>query len=60
MIAKRFAAKGATAAQLSAADGPLLVSDLVTSVMALWTVVQIIRVSVLLWSDAASLARQEA
>lgn len=58
--AKRFAARGATAALLAAADGPLPVGDLMAAGMALWTVIDIIRFSNELWAEAARLANQEA
>lgn len=59
-VAKRFAIRGATAALLAAADGPLPVGDLIAAGFAIWTVVDIIRFSSELWSDAAVIARQEA
>lgn len=58
-VAIRFAARGATAALLAAADGPLPVGDLIAAGMAVWTVVDIIRLNRVLWADAAKLAGQE-
>ncbi len=54
-VAVRFAARGATAAVLAAADGPLPVGDLVAAGLAIWTVVDIIRLSDQLWMDAAQI-----
>jgi hypothetical protein len=59
-VAKRFAARGATASLLAAADGPLPVGDLIAAGFAIWTVIDIIRLSSELWTEAAVIARQEA
>ncbi len=59
-VAKRFAVRGAVAATLAAADGPLPVGDLVAAGMAFWTVIDIVRLSDELWDDAAVIAREEA
>jgi hypothetical protein len=59
-VAKRFAARGATAALLAAADGPLPVGDLIAAGFAVWTVIDIIRLSSVLWTEAAVIAKQEA
>ncbi len=59
-VAKRFAVRGATAAALAAADGPLPIGDLVAAGMALWTVVDIIRLNDELWRDAARIKQQGA
>lgn len=59
-VAKRFAARGALAAVLSVADGPLPVGELIAAGMAIWTIVDVIRLSDILWQDAAVIARQEA
>ncbi len=56
-VAQRFAARGATAALLAAADGPLPVGELIAAGMAVWTVVDIIRFSDALWIDAARIAQ---
>ena len=58
-VAKRFAVRGAAAGTLAAADGPLPVGDLVAAGLAIWTVVDIVRLSDELWRDAAEIARQE-
>lgn len=52
-VAKRFAVRGAAAVTLAAADGPLPIGDLVAAGMALWTVVDIIRLNDELWREAA-------
>ena len=59
-VAKRFAVRGATAAVLAAADGPLPIGDLVAAGMAIWTVVDIIRLSDELWRDAGTIAQSGA
>ena len=59
-VAKRFAVRGATAAALSAADGPLPVGELIAAGLAVWTIVDIIRLSDELWRDAAEIQRREA
>ncbi len=58
-VAVRFAVRGSTAAVLSAADGPLPVGELIAAGLALWTVVDIIRLSDELWQDADRIARTE-
>lgn len=59
-VAARFAVRGAAAAVLAGADGPLPVGDLFAAGLAVWTVVDIIRLSDELWRDAADIARREA
>jgi hypothetical protein len=59
-VARRFAVRGAAAAALSAADGPLPVGELVSLGIGLWTVIDIIRLSGDLWRDAEMIARTEA
>lgn len=59
-VAARFAVRGATAAALALADGPLPVGDLLAAGLAIWTVVDIIRLSDELWRDAGKLAQQGA
>jgi hypothetical protein len=54
-VAKRFAVRGGTAAVLAAADGPLPVGDLVAAGLAVWTVVDIVRLSDRLWQDARAI-----
>ena len=56
-VAKRFAARGALAALLSAADGPLPFGELASAGMALWTIVDVIRLSDVLWTEAVELQR---
>jgi hypothetical protein len=51
-VAKRFALRGGAAAALAAADGPLPVGDLIAAGIAVWTVVDIVRLSDELWRDA--------
>ena len=46
--------------QIAAADGPLPIGDLVAAGMALWTVVDIIRLNDELWRDAARIKQQGA
>lgn len=58
-VGKRFAARGATAAMLSAADGPLPVGELLAAGMGIWTVIDIIRLSDELWRDAGMIKLQE-
>ena len=59
-VAIRFAVRGVAAATLAAADGPLPIGDLIAVGIAIWTVVDIIRLSDVLWRDAAEIARREA
>lgn len=59
-VAKRFAVRGAAAAAMTAADGPLPVGDLLAAGLAIWTVIDIIRLSDELWRDAAIISRQGA
>ena len=51
-VAKRFAVRGTAAAALAAADGPLPVGDLVAAGLAIWTIVDVIRLSDELWREA--------
>ncbi len=55
-VVARFAVRGATAATLAAADGPLPIGDLFAAGLALWTIVDVIRLSDELWRDAERLA----
>jgi len=57
-VINRFAIRGTTAVALTAADGPLPVGDLIAVGMALWTIVDIIRLSDELWSEADKIAHQ--
>lgn len=57
-VAKRFAVRGAAAAALAAADGPLPIGDIIAIGIGLWTIVDIIRLSSLLWQEAAVLAKE--
>lgn len=59
-VVARFAVRGAAAAALTAVDGPLPIGDLVAAGLALWTVVDIVRLSDELWGDAREIARREA
>jgi len=59
-VAKKFAARGATAALLATADGPLPIGDLIAAGLAVWTIVDIIRLSDTLWAEAGLLASQQA
>jgi len=59
-VVKRFAIRGAAAATLAAADGPLPIGDLVAAGLAVWTIVDIIRLSPELWREAGVIARQGA
>lgn len=59
-VATRFAVRGAAAATLAAADGPLPIGDLMAAGLAIWTVVDIIRLSDVLWRDAEAIDRREA
>ena len=54
-VAKRFAVRGAAAGALAAADGPLPVGDLLAAGLAIWTSVDIVRLSDELWRDARQL-----
>lgn len=51
-VARRFAVRGSTALVLAAADGPLPVGDLIAAGLALWTIVDIVRLHDELWRDA--------
>lgn len=55
----RFAVRGAAALGLAAVDGPLPVGDLIAAGLAVWTIVDIIRLSDELWRDASVIAQQE-
>lgn len=57
-VARRFAARGALAALLSGADGPLPFGELAAAGMAIWTVIDVIRLSDSLWMEASELQRQ--
>ena len=57
---KRFALRGSAALTLSAADGPLPVGELLSIGLALWTVIDIVRLSDELWKDAAKIAQKGA
>lgn len=59
-VIRRFAVRGATAALLAAADGPLPVGDLVAAGMFIWTIVDIVRFRDELWRDARVLRDQGA
>jgi hypothetical protein len=59
-VVKRFAVRGAAAATLTVADGPLPIGDLMAAGLTLWTVIDVVRLSDQLWRDAAVIARQEA
>ncbi|MEI7698366.1 MAG: hypothetical protein WCK86_01110 [Planctomycetia bacterium] len=59
-VVARFAVRGAAAATLAAADGPLPVGDLISVGLALWTIVDIVRFNDELWRDAEVIARQGA
>lgn len=59
-VARRFAVRGATAAALSLADGPLPFGEMVSAGLAIWTIIDIIRLSNELWRDADRIAREEA
>ncbi|MEJ1239288.1 hypothetical protein WBG78_14220 [Chryseolinea sp. T2] len=59
-VAKRFAARGATAAFLAAVDGPLPIGDLIAAGMSIWMVVDIIRFSGDLWKEARQIEMQGA
>lgn len=58
-VIKRFAIRGAIAATLAAADGPLPVGDLIAVGMAIWTIIDVIRFSSALWDEAARIKAQE-
>jgi hypothetical protein len=58
-VAIRFAVRGAAAAALEATTGPLLVGNLLALGLAIWTVVDIIRLSDELWRDAEAIKRRE-
>jgi len=57
-VIKRFAVRASAATLLSAADGPLPVGELIATGLAIWTIIDIIRLSDQLWQDAAVLAKQ--
>ncbi|MCB0061848.1 MAG: DUF4157 domain-containing protein [Caldilineaceae bacterium] len=59
-VLRRFAVRAAAALVLSAADGPLPVGELISAGLAIWTIIDIIRLSDELWRDAAVIARTEA
>jgi hypothetical protein len=59
-VVARFAVRGAAAATLAVADGPLPIGDLVAVGLTIWTVVDIIRLSDELWRDAAVIAQRGA
>lgn len=59
-VAKRFAVRGTAALALSAADGPLPVGELISLGLAIWTIVDIIRLSDELWADAAKIQQSGA
>lgn len=56
-VAKRFAVRGTAALALSAADGPLPVGELISLGLAVWTIVDIVRLSDELWADAERIQR---
>ncbi|MFO0820010.1 MAG: hypothetical protein U1A77_18820 [Pirellulales bacterium] len=56
-VVKRFAVRGTAAAALSAADGPLPVGELISLGIAVWTVIDIVRLHDELWRDAEGIAR---
>ena len=51
-VVRRFAVRGAAAATLTVADGPLPIGDLLAFGLTIWTVVDIIRLSDELWQEA--------
>lgn len=57
-VMARFAVRGAAAATLSLADGPLPVGDLLAVGMTLVTVIDIVRFSDDLWREAENMARR--
>lgn len=59
-VAARFAVRGGAAAALAVADGPLPIGDLIAAGLAIWTVVDIIRLSDELWRDARAIAQRGA
>lgn len=59
-VVKRFAVRGAAAATLSAADGPLPIGELISLGLAVWTIVDIVRLSDELWQDARMIANSGA
>lgn len=59
-VAARFAVRGGAAAALAVADGPLPVGDLLAAGLAIWTIIDIIRLSDELWRDAHALAQRGA
>jgi hypothetical protein len=58
-VARRFALRGAAAATLAAADGPLPIGDLAALGLSIWTIIDIVRLSDALWREAAMIARNE-
>jgi hypothetical protein len=58
-VAIRFALRGALAATLEATTGALGIGELVAAGLAIWTVIDIIRLSDELWRDAAEIQRRE-
>jgi hypothetical protein len=59
-VAQRFAVRGTAALALSAADGPLPVGELIAMGLAIWTIVDIVRLSDVLWADAERIQRMGA
>jgi hypothetical protein len=59
-VARRFALRGSTAAALSLVDGPLPFGEMVSAGLAVWTIIDVIRLSDELWRDADRIAREEA
>lgn len=57
-VIKRFAARGSTAAFLSALDGPAPVGELLAVGLGIWTIVDIVRFSDEIWREAENIARQ--
>lgn len=55
-VVRRFAVRGAAAGTLAAADGPLPVGDLLAAGIAIWAVIDIVRLSDELWSEADAMA----
>ena len=51
-VARRFAVRGAAAAVLAAADGPLPIGDLISLGLALWTIWEIVQLWDALWGEA--------
>ncbi len=59
-VAVRFAVRGSAALALSVADGPLPVGELISLGIAVWTIVDIVRLHDQLWKDAADIKAKEA